>query len=48
MLAPLALVALLIGGTQTALIVTDQNTATSDSAPVIQVETIETVDTAAE
>ncbi len=42
MLAPLALVALLIGGTQAALVATDQDTAANESTPVVQVETVNT------
>jgi len=46
MLAPLALVALLIGGTQAALVASDQDAAATDRATVVEVETVGTVDTA--
>jgi hypothetical protein len=43
MLAPLALIALLIGGTQAALVVTDQEARQADQSPVVAaVETANT------
>lgn len=48
MLAPLAIVALLIGGTQAALVVSEGEVAKSDQAQVVEVQTVETFNTAAE
>jgi hypothetical protein len=48
MLAPLALVALLIGGTQAALVVADGDTAKTDPVEVVEVQTVDTFNTAAE
>ncbi|WP_201220274.1 hypothetical protein [Halochromatium roseum] len=48
MLAPLAIVALLIGGTQAALVVSDTDVAKSNQAQVVEVQTVDTFSTAAE
>jgi len=49
MLAPLAIVALLIGGTQAALVVKDQDVVKADqTATVVQVDTVESFNTAGE
>ncbi|MCF7977467.1 hypothetical protein U5801_12425 [Lamprobacter modestohalophilus] len=48
MLAPLAIVALLIGGTQAALVVSDGDVAKTDQTQVIEVQTVDTFSTAAE
>lgn len=48
MLAPLAIVALLIGGTQAALVVSDGDVAKTDQVEVVEVQTAETFNTAAE
>jgi|GEM_PF-2733528 len=48
MLAPLAIVALLIGGTQAALVVSEGEAAKTDRVQVVEVETVETFNTAAE
>lgn len=48
MLAPLAIVALLIGGTQTALVVSEQEVAETEQVQVFEVETVDTINTTAE
>ncbi|WP_201244865.1 hypothetical protein [Halochromatium salexigens] len=47
MLAPLALVALLIGGTQTAIVVSDEEVTTPDHTSAAEMQTVETVRVAA-
>lgn len=42
MLAPLAIVALLIGGSQAAMVVTEQNVNSTAQQPVVEVQTTET------
>ncbi len=48
MLAPLAIVALLIGGTQTALVVSEGDQATTEQVRTFEVQSVETFNTAAE
>ena len=48
MLAPLAIVALLIGGTQAALVVSEEEAANTDQVEVYEVQAVDTIDTAAE
>ncbi|MEA3640739.1 MAG: hypothetical protein VBE63_12450 [Lamprobacter sp.] len=47
MLAPLAIVALLIGGTQTALVVSEREVAKTDQVQIVEVQRVETFNTAA-
>jgi len=48
MLAPLAIVALLIGGTQAAMVATEQDVITTSQAPAVETEIIETASFKAE
>ena len=48
MLAPLAIVALLIGGTQAAIVISDEEGARNQQPTVAQVETVKSVELAAE
>jgi hypothetical protein len=48
MLAPLAIVALLIGGTQAAIVISDEEGARNQQPTVAQVETVKSVELPAE